>query len=102
MIANNTFETDGKPADTQRSAGCAPMSGSALRYADGSPVNAGDVVKINNATCTVLRILAGSDGNPWIVACHIEGCGEIEHGVFAATFQKHSPQNAIALAPASK
>ena len=65
----------------------------ALRYADGSPVKIGDVVKINNATCTVLRILNGNDGKPWIVACRIEGCGKIEHGVFADTFRKHSPQN---------
>jgi hypothetical protein len=65
---------------------------SALRYADGSLVNAGDKVEIHNATCTVLRILNGNDGKPWIVACRIEGCGEIEHGVFAATFRKHLPE----------
>ena len=34
-----------------------------------------------------------------MVACRIEGCGEIEHGVFADTFRKHSPQNAEHMDP---
>ena len=72
---------------------------SALSYADGSPVKIGDVVKINNATCTVLRMVPNEDGSPCMVACRIEGCGEIEHGVFADTFRKHSPQNANILPP---
>lgn len=74
---------------------------SALRYADGSLVTIGDVVKINNATCTVLRVLNDNDGKPWIVACRIEGCGEKEHGVFADTFRKHSSQNAGSEPPRS-
>ncbi len=75
---------------------------SALRYADGSPVKIGDVVKINNATCTVLRMVPNEDDSPCMVACRIEGCGEIEHGVFADTFRKHSPQNVNVLAPAGE
>lgn len=63
----------------------------ALRYADGSPVLTGDVVTITNATYTVLRVVNGSDGKPWVVACRIEGRGDMEHGVFADTFRKHTP-----------
>lgn len=75
---------------------------SALHYADGSLVTAGDVVKINNAICTVLRMVPNQDGSPGMVACRIEGCGEIEHGVFADTFRKHHPQNARAMTPATE
>lgn len=38
MIANNTPEPDGKPADTQRSAGCALTPGSRIPTREDAPI----------------------------------------------------------------
>ena len=85
MTMNNTQEPDGDVLGA--------ASGSAVRYRSGQPVRAGDVIMIHDARCTARRIISDPHGRPYMIACKIYGCGEIDHGIYIECFQQRNPQN---------